>query len=71
MMRAHFQGEAWVNDNAIPCDPEGPADWTVSSDLATRVVVRNGIDNDDVLKDDPAAPEWVREWQGPFTITVS
>lgn len=28
------------------------------------------LDRDDVLKDDPAAPAWVREWRGPFTITV-
>ena len=28
-------------------------------------------DNDDVLKGDPASPEWIREWRGPFTITVT
>lgn len=28
------------------------------------------LDNDDVLKDDPKAPEWVREWRGPFNIHV-
>lgn len=31
---------------------------------------RGVIDNDDVLKRDPAAPEWIREWRGPFTIRV-
>lgn len=29
------------------------------------------VDNDDVLQKDPAAPEWVRRWRGPFTITVT
>lgn len=28
-------------------------------------------DNDDVFQDDPAAPEWVREWHGPFTINLT
>lgn len=28
------------------------------------------LDKDDILKRDPKAPEWVREWSGPFTITV-
>jgi hypothetical protein len=28
------------------------------------------LDNDDVFKDDPAAPGWVREWRGPFSIRV-
>jgi hypothetical protein len=28
------------------------------------------LDNDDWFSDDPAAPEWVRNWQGPFTIRI-
>ena len=28
------------------------------------------LDASDIFKDDPAAPEWVRKWQGPFTIWV-
>jgi hypothetical protein len=28
------------------------------------------LDNDDVFREDPAAPEWVRRHQGPFTIHV-
>lgn len=28
------------------------------------------LDNDDVFKDDPAAPEWIRNWRGPFDIRI-
>ena len=27
-------------------------------------------DNDDRFKNDPGAPEWIREWRGPFTIRI-
>lgn len=29
------------------------------------------LDNNDVLKGDPQAPEWVRQWDGPFDIHVT
>jgi len=28
------------------------------------------LDTDDVFAADPAAPAWVRDWRGPFTITI-
>jgi hypothetical protein len=28
------------------------------------------LDNDDWFMSDPAAPEWVRNWSGPFTIRI-
>lgn len=28
------------------------------------------LDNDDVFKSDPNAPEWVREYRGPFDIHI-
>lgn len=28
------------------------------------------LDTDDVFKDDPAAPQWVRDYNGPFTICL-
>ena len=40
---------------------------------ARGVDVRAGqevLDNDDVFAADPAAPAWVREWRGPFTIRI-
>lgn len=82
---ATFTPEAWINDYAVPVDPEGPTEWDCSAfvDADTLAYLeqcaqRRGddwqlddvLDLDDVFKDDPAAPQWVREWRGPFTIRV-
>lgn len=80
---ATFSPEAWVNDCAIEVDPEGPTSWDCTKMVDKHrayfeeVMTRRGesfddfsgvLDNDDVLKSDPDAPEWVRAWRGPFTI---
>ena len=81
---ARFQPEAWINDCAIAVDPDGPTEWDCTAfvtpdvrayldgcvkrrddDLASGV-----LDDADVFIDDPAAPEWVRRWRGPFTIQL-
>lgn len=78
---AHFEPEAWVDDDAVDVDPLGPCGWDCTPfvhahDLAERIdtacdsVLGAWLDTQDLLKDDPAAPEWVRDWDGPFTITV-
>lgn len=73
---ADFSPEAWVQDNAIHVDPEGPTEWETRFEGLTPVQRErilsheDGLDNDDLLKKDPAAPEWVREWRGPFSIHV-
>jgi transcriptional regulator with XRE-family HTH domain len=82
---ARFQPEAWVNGQAIQVDPEGPTSWdcTELADGLTAYLAgcarRQGeafddgfgvVDNDDLFKTDPAAPEWVRAWSGPFTIRI-
>ena len=81
---AHFRPEAWVNDNAVTVDAEGPTEWDCTAylrlpenaaTLQEVVEVLGDVDDewqddDDLLFSDPAAPEWVRNWKGPFTITV-
>lgn len=70
-MIARFTPQAWVNDYAVDVDPEGPTEWKVSEAFAAEFAgVTDSADLDD-LKDDPAAPEWVREFQGPFEIHVT
>lgn len=80
---AHFQPEAWLNHQAIQVDPEGPISWDVTSFLLGGIDVclmdiweeirlsGRWIDIDDDLKHDPNAPAWIREWSGPFTISVT
>jgi hypothetical protein len=83
---ATFQPEAWVRDQAIPVDAEGPTEWDCTAFVdADTLLYLNGcgerrhesltdfdgvLDNDDVFKRDPGAPAWIRDWHGPFTIRV-
>lgn len=78
---ATFRAEAWQNDATVQVDPQGPTTWDctrflnepahatlrASADLSAIPV----IDRGDLLQHDPAAPDWVRQWAGPFTITVA
>ncbi len=75
--QAHFDPQAWVNDYAVSVDPEGEQTWDCTAfasddtDYTARVLGNwDGLDRDDVFIGDPAAPEWVRNWHGPFTITI-
>lgn len=78
---ATYAPEAWVNDYAVPIDVDGPNTWdctdylTSCGDYGTRIAEKlqteySVIDTDDVLAQDPTAPELVRSHRGPFTVTV-
>jgi hypothetical protein len=78
---AHFTPEAYIRNDAVEVDPQGPQEWdcTTWAQLHQRYTdeaqERDGgdaefIDTDDVFRDDPAAPAWVRGWRGPFTIRI-
>ena len=80
---AHFTPEAWQHDQAVEVDPEGPAEWDCTAwvrqhpDYMDRITMESGgdladgvLDRDDLFWSDPAAPQWIREWQGPSTIRV-
>lgn len=79
---ARFTPQAWVNDYAVDVDPEGDQEWDATAELANvpfgykwRLLDElrtNGqvCDDYDWFRSDPNAPKWVREWQGPFTITL-
>lgn len=66
---AHFTPEAWVNDYAIEVDAEGPREWYVT--VATADDIANDPDGDlDFVREDERAPEWIKDWSGPFDIHV-
>lgn len=76
-MTVRFHPQAWQNDYAVPVDPEGPTEWEPSSiyvrDLLARygrVALEASTYESDELRHDPAAPEWVRNWSGPFYCEV-
>lgn len=81
---ARFSAQVWINDNAMEVDAQGPTTWDCTKAVSERADYFKHLaagepggwqgevlDNDDVLKSDPEAPEWVREWSGPFSIWVS
>ncbi len=80
--KATFIPQAWVNDYAIRTDPEEETEWVISQEALAEwrsYAKRQFIDeaelyeetrHNDSFKDDPAAPEWVRLWHGPFEVEV-
>lgn len=71
---ATFTPQAWVNDYAMTVDPEGPTEWETVFDGLTdeqrEEILYGGHDAFDLLKSDPDAPVWVRDWSGPFEIHI-
>lgn len=77
--RAYFHPQAWINDYAIEVDPEGVRRWTVSQEHLDKIrsehpdsieALYDSSFVSDEVRHDPAAPEWVREWSGPFWVEV-
>lgn len=66
-MRVRFHPQAWINDRAIEVDPQGETEWEVE-------VVVDDVEDDtyesDELRLHENAPEWVKDWTGPFFIEV-
>ena len=82
---ARFRPQAWVRDEAIDTDlPAGETGvWDCTAfarqnlryldEMAEQHGEQDGtvLDADDLFRVDPAAPQWIREWSGPFTIRVA
>lgn len=62
-----FVPQAWINDYAVNVDPEGPTTWEVPVEMV-RDVEPDQYESDD-LRFHENAPEWVKEWSGPFYVT--
>ena len=61
-----FRPQAWQNDYAVNVDPQGPTSWQVPASRLTGI--RQHTYASDDLRNDPAAPQWCRDWTGPFEI---
>jgi hypothetical protein len=68
MAKAIFTPQAWVNDYSIQVDPEGPTEWEVEDE---HLGLQPDTYESDELRDHPNAPAWVRDWSGPFYISVT
>jgi hypothetical protein len=73
---ATFHPRARTKNFTVNASPPGPDQWDVCAYLqslskaerAECLAPQSAVA--DRLKTDPAAPQWVREWRGPFHVTV-
>jgi hypothetical protein len=63
---AEFVPQAWVKDYAIDVDDEGETEWTVDADE-----IQAQAQDNDYLRSSRNAPDWVRNWEGPFEIYLT
>lgn len=73
------QSIRWLGGDCYPADPQGDTDWDCTDYLNANyplseieLIINDGIGSEltDSVRDDPAAPEWIREWDGPFEVRV-
>jgi len=64
-LTATFKPEAWINDNAYEVDPQGETTWKIDADE-----LEPDQSDLDYLRTSRNAPEWVRDWTGPFTVNL-
>ncbi|MDX2309951.1 hypothetical protein [Pseudomonas sp. On1] len=69
---ATFHPQAWQNDNAVGVDP-GPTQIDVTPEVLAMdrsyvLAIRDNTQESDNFIHARLAPEWVRDWQGPFYI---
>jgi len=72
---ATFHPQAWVNDYAIEVDPEGETRWDVTDGIVAMgllkaLEIRDDCYTSDDLRFSDNAPDWVRNWTGPFYVAV-
>lgn len=73
---ATFHPQVWVNDHAVSADPQGPTEWDATRFIQAmpaskrELLLEADTTDSDALRDDPAAPQWIRGWSGPFYVSV-
>lgn len=70
-----FWPQAWWNGHAIEVDPFGPTDWTIPLSLLlqrfpTEVDWHAKAEDRDDLRYEGDAPQWIRDWPGPFEVSL-
>lgn len=73
---ARFFPQAWQNDYAIDVDPEGETLFDVTAEILAlgeekALALKDNREQTDSLQNAMNAPEWIKEWKGPFYIEVS
>ncbi len=67
--RAEFLPQAWINSLAVECDAEGPRVWDIGPlSYHERETLDVDSETRDALRFHLNAPQWVKDWNGPFEI---
>lgn len=73
---ARFTPQAWIRDLACEVDCEGDREWDVTEELSAMsesernaAMIADTYESDD-LRGSKNAPDWVKNWSGPFYVSV-
>jgi hypothetical protein len=73
---AEFVPQAWINGYAVGVDTEGPVKFDVTDAVlmlgrVAALALRDDDYDTDNLRFSSNAPNWVRDWSGPFYVRVA
>lgn len=73
---ATFGPQLWVKDDALDADPEGDTDIDVTVEVLlmgakAASAVEDFRDSSDEFRTAALSPDWIRDWNGPFYVTVA
>ncbi|AME28615.1 hypothetical protein [Burkholderia sp. PAMC 26561] len=72
---ATFHPQAWVNNHAVDVDAQGECQFDVTEYVSAlgeekASAIKDYSDSSDDLVSFAQAPEWAKNWPGPFFVTV-
>lgn len=75
-IKATFVPQAWVNDHAIEVDADGETVFDVTYIVLAMgrekaMEIDDNRDSSDALIYAETAPQWMRDWKGPFRVEVA
>lgn len=66
-MQVRFHPQAWINDYACEVDAQGPTVFEVGD--VPESVKDDSYESDEYHRHENA-PQWVKDWCGPFYIEI-
>lgn len=77
VIECRFTPQAWVRDQAMEVDPEGATTWFMTMHEVEDLCGASSLDDleddthdTDALRGSIHAPQWVKDWSGPFYVSV-
>jgi len=72
---AEFTPQVWLNDYALAVEPQGNTVFDVTDAVLEMgrdkaLALKNESYEADALRTSQHAPEWVKDWPGPFYVDV-